>query len=62
MRITILSRSPRSYSTRRLREAAREAGLEVEVKDTLQFAIALEQQSPFLMYRGRRFTPGDAVI
>lgn len=62
MRITILSRAARSYSTRRLREAAREAGLQVEVKDTLQFAIALEQQSPFLLYRGRRFTPPEAVI
>jgi len=62
MRITILSRAARSYSTRRLREAAREAGLQAEVKDTLQFAIALEQQSPFLLYRGRRFTPPEAVI
>jgi ribosomal protein S6--L-glutamate ligase len=62
MKIGILSREPRSYSTRRLREAAKERGHFVQVLDTLRFAISLEKQVPELYYRGRKLSHFDAVI
>lgn len=62
MRVVILSRSPRCYSTRRLREAARVRGHQVQVLDTLQFAISMEQENPGLLYRRRRLGEVDAVI
>ncbi|MEA3366365.1 MAG: RimK family alpha-L-glutamate ligase, partial [Candidatus Hydrogenedentes bacterium] len=62
MKIGILSREPRSYSTRRLREAAKERGHSVRVLDTLRFAISLEKQVPELYYRGRKLSHFDAVI
>ncbi|HPA05981.1 MAG TPA: 30S ribosomal protein S6--L-glutamate ligase, partial [Candidatus Hydrogenedentes bacterium] len=62
MKIGILSRQPRSYSTRRLREAAKLRGHTVQVLDTLRFAISLEKQEPDLYYRGRKLPAFDAVI
>lgn len=62
MIIGILSREPRSYSTRRLREAARSHGHEVRVLDTLRFSIFLEHGEPDLYYCHRRLQPLDAVI
>jgi len=62
MRIAILSRNPRSYSVRRLREAARQRGHEARVLDTLRFSIMIEHQMPGLYYRHRRLPHIDAVI
>ncbi len=62
MRIGILSRSPRCYSTRRLREAAATRGHAVTVLDTLKFAISLEAEAPDLLYRGKSLPHYDAVI
>lgn len=62
MRIAVLSRAPRCYSTRRLREAARARGHQCQVLDTLAFSIMLEQGAPELYYHGRRMRPVDAVI
>lgn len=62
MRLAILSRSPRCYSTRRLREAARQRGHAVKVLDTLKFAIDLASGSPDLYFRGRQLSPYDAVL
>jgi len=62
MKIGILSRQPRSYSTRRLREAAAGRGHRVQVLDTLRFSISLEQERPGLHYRQRRLGALDAVI
>ena len=59
MRIGILSRGARLYSTRRLRDAARERGHEAKVLDTLAFAIDVEQGNPDLYYRGRPLPPVD---
>ncbi|MFP4283402.1 MAG: 30S ribosomal protein S6--L-glutamate ligase, partial [Opitutales bacterium] len=42
LNIGILSRGPRLYSTRRLREAATARGHRVKVLDTMQFALYLE--------------------
>jgi ribosomal protein S6--L-glutamate ligase len=62
MKIGILSRSHRSYSTRRLREAAAERGHEVMVLNTLKFSIILEKQKPALYYANKRLGRYDAVI
>lgn len=62
MRIGILSRGPRLYSTRRLRDAARRRGHEAKVFDTLAFAIDVEQGRPALHYKGRPLAPVDAVV
>jgi ribosomal protein S6--L-glutamate ligase len=62
MKIAILSRSPRCYSTRRLREAANARGHKVRVLDSLGFAISLETEYPDLYYHGKALDPPDAVI
>lgn len=62
MKIAILSRSPRGYSTKRLREAARSRGHEVRVLDTLKFSIFVEQKGPQLHYRNKPLRSYDAII
>lgn len=62
MKIGILSRGPRIYSTRRLREAAVSRGHSVKVFDTLRFSMLLEHEAPDLFYRGRHASPVDAVV
>lgn len=62
MRIGILSRGPRLYSTRRLRDAARERGHEAKILDPLAFAIDVEQGNPALYHKGRPLRPIDAVV
>ena len=62
MKVAILSRSPKCYSTRRLREAAESRGHQVKVLDTMKFAISLEKATPDLHFRGRELSSYDAVI
>ena len=62
MKIAILSKSPRCYSTRRLREAAESGGHRVKVLNTLRFAIGLEHQEPALYFRDKLLSHYDAVI
>jgi ribosomal protein S6--L-glutamate ligase len=62
MRIAILSRSPRCYSTRRLVQEARSAGHHVEVVDTLKLTIGIEDGSAQLFYKNKPVSPWDAVI
>ncbi len=62
MKLAILSRAPRSYSTSRLRNAGSDRGHEVKVLNTLRFAIDLSGDEPDLMYRGRQLSHYDAVL
>jgi ribosomal protein S6--L-glutamate ligase len=62
MKIAILSREPRSYSTKRLVAAAKERGHTPRVLDTLGFAMMLESENPDIAYKGRRLPAFDAVI
>ncbi|NNK91311.1 MAG: RimK family alpha-L-glutamate ligase [Acidimicrobiia bacterium] len=62
MRLAILSREPRSYSTQRLKEAAIDAGHQVRILDTLRFAIDLSGGEPDLHYSGRQLSDYDAVL
>ncbi len=62
MKIGILSRGPRLYSTRRIKEAASGRGHDVRVYDTMAFTILVEKQGPGLRYKNRDMEPLDAVI
>ena len=62
MKLAILSRAPRSYSTQRLVAASQERGHEARVLDTLRFAIDLSGDEPDLQYRGRPLDDFDAVL
>lgn len=62
MKIAILSRNPRCYSTRRLKEACLARGHKAKVLSTLRFSMEVEQAHPELFYKNRRLTRYDAVI
>lgn len=62
MRIAIMSRSRRIYSTRRLVEAAEARGHEIEVVDTARCYMNIASHRPTIHYRGKMLEPFDAVI
>lgn len=62
MRLAILSRSLKAYSTRRLKEAAIDRGIDVKVLDTLKFAIDLKRGAPDLYFRQKHLRAYDAVL
>ncbi len=62
MKLAVLSRSPKSYSTQRLKAAAQERGHKVRVLNTLRFAIDLSAEVPDLQYRGKRLSSYDAIL
>lgn len=62
MKLAILSRAPRAYSTRRLKEAALQRGHQAKVLDTLKFAIDLQQGVPDLYFRQKPLSDYDAVL
>ena len=62
MKIAVLSRGPKLYSTRRLVEAARERGHDASVVDTLRCYMNMATANPSIRYRGERLGDIDAVI
>ena len=62
MKIAILSRNPRLYSTRRLVEAAESRGHEVRVIDTLKCYMDITSSNPAIWYQGAPLGDFDAVI
>lgn len=62
MKLAILSCGPGSYSTKRLKEAAEQRGHQVDVLDTLKFAIDLEAGTPDLFYKKKQLADYDAII
>ncbi|MCB0895182.1 MAG: RimK family alpha-L-glutamate ligase [Nocardioides sp.] len=62
MKLAILSRAPRAYSTQRLRTAALDRGHDVKVLNTLRFAIDLSGDEPDLQFRGRPLSTYDAIL
>ena len=62
MKIAILSRSTKLYSTRRLVEAAEQRGHEVIVLDHLKCVLGIEKGNPHIFYGGKEVTGIDAVI
>lgn len=62
MKIAILSRNPRLYSTRRLVEAALQRGHEVRVIDVLRCYMNIASHRPTIHYKGSELGRYDAVI
>ncbi|SFP68457.1 SSU ribosomal protein S6P modification protein [Nitrosomonas cryotolerans] len=62
MKIAILSRNPKLYSTKRLVEAATERGHEVKVLDVLRCYMNITSHHPKVHYRGEILEGFDAVI
>ena len=62
MKIAILSRGPKLYSTRRLVEAAEQRGHEVVVLDHLKCVLVIEKGNPQIFYGGKEITGIDAII
>ena len=62
MKLAILSRAPRSYSTQRLKLAAIDRGHQCKVLDTLRFAIDLSGPEPDLQFRGKPLSDYDAIV
>ncbi len=60
--VTILSRSPAIYTTRRLVEAARARGHRARVVDPLDVQMGLGGEGPAVYWRRRRFPRADVVI
>ncbi|WP_018954644.1 30S ribosomal protein S6--L-glutamate ligase [Thioalkalivibrio sulfidiphilus] len=62
MKIAILSRDAKLYSTRRLMEAARANDHEVQVLDPLRCYMNITSAKPTIHYKGKELTGFDAVI
>jgi ribosomal protein S6--L-glutamate ligase len=62
MKIAILSRGPKLYSTRRLVSAAEQRGHEVSVLDHLKCVLVIEKGHPQIFYGGKEITGIDAII
>ncbi|MEO6903740.1 MAG: 30S ribosomal protein S6--L-glutamate ligase [Bacteroidia bacterium] len=62
MKIAILSRGPKLYSTRRLVEAAEKHGHETVVLNHLKCVLVIEKGQPQIFYGGNKITDIDAII
>jgi len=62
MKVAILSRNPRLYSTKRLVEAGQARGHEVRVIDTLRCYMNMATHKPTIHYKGEALEGYDAVI
>ena len=62
MKIAILSRNPKLYSTRRLVEACEARDHEVRVLDVLRCYMNITSMRPSIHYKGETLTGFDAVI
>ena len=62
MKIAILSRNPRLYSTRRLCDAAEQRGHEPIVVDALKCYMDITSERPAIFYKGIKLSGFDAVI
>ena len=61
LKLAVLSRGPRLYSTRRLVQEAHARGIEVEVTDPMKFSLFVDDGAIDIHYAGEPFTH-DAVI
>ena len=62
MKIGVLSRNPRLYSTSRLVEAGKARGHEIRVIDTLRCYMNMATAKPTIHYRGEELIDYEAVI
>jgi ribosomal protein S6--L-glutamate ligase len=62
MKIGVLSRNPKLYSTGRLVEAAKQRGHDVRVVDVLRCYMDITSHNPTIHYKGEELNDFDAVI
>ena len=62
MKIGILSRNRKLYSTRRLIEAAEARGHEVKAIDALRSYMNINSEQPEIHYRGENLKDFDAIV
>ncbi len=62
MKLSILSCSPKCYSTRRLVEAGRSRGHRIQVLNTLRLTIGLDQGTPDIYLYGKQLNAPDAIL
>ncbi len=62
MKIALLSRNTKLYSTRRIREAAEARGHEIQTIDVLRAYMNIASHHPTIHYKGEALTGFDAVI
>lgn len=62
MKIALLSRNARLYSTRRLVEAAKARGHEIKILDALRCYMNITSHRPAIHYKGEEVTGFDAII
>ncbi len=62
MKLGILSKEPKNYSTQRLVEASKKRGHKVKILNTLKFSIDLDTAEPDLFYRQKQLEDFDAVL
>jgi ribosomal protein S6--L-glutamate ligase len=62
LRIAILTREPKNYSSQRLKEVAEARGHVAEMINTARCTIAINALSPTVYYDGRKLPRYDAVI
>lgn len=62
MKIAILTRGPKLYSTKRLVEAATQRGHEVQLLNPLRCYMNIASHSPSIHYRGQELPKFDAII
>jgi len=62
MKIAILSRGPKLYSTSRLKQAGLERGHDMQVIDYLRCSMDITSHRPRMFYKGQPLTGVDAVI
>jgi ribosomal protein S6--L-glutamate ligase len=62
MKIAVLSRNPKLYSTRRFVEAGENLGHQVEVIDTMHCYMDVTSSRPSVRYKGKALPRYDAII
>ena len=62
MKIAILSRNPKLFSTQRLMEEIQKSGHEAMVVDHSLCDLIIEQDGPSIIYKGQRLEGVDAII
>lgn len=62
MKIAVLSRNPKLFSTRRLMEEIQKAGHEAMVVDHSLCDLIIEQEGPSIIYKGQRLQGVAAII
>jgi ribosomal protein S6--L-glutamate ligase len=62
MKIAVLSRNPKLFSTQRLIEEIQKAGHEAMVVDHSLCDLIIEQEGPSIIYKGQRLEGVDAII